>query len=191
MNGGSDLCLFSRRSVLADARQRITGICRESGKNLNPVFLRELRSRTPGCVFGQLSRVLPSWTSAASEITRICLFLSIIILRKRASDDPFLSRSVMGSVYLCGHRCGTSSRAFSGFVDVTLDAYGWTGPWKWRLKLYLNFYPRYQSLARPHLRPPRGIRQFDSARRGAAGFSGLARILERQNIAMANAYMPE
>jgi hypothetical protein len=35
MNGGSDLCLFSRRSVLAYARQRITGICRESGKNLN------------------------------------------------------------------------------------------------------------------------------------------------------------
>src|SRR5215469_5223757 len=29
-------------------------------------------------------------------------------------------------------------------------------------------------LARPRLRPTRGIRQFDSARRGAAGFSGLA-----------------
>jgi hypothetical protein len=30
------------------------------------------------------------------------------------------------------------------------------------------------SLARPRLRPARGIRQFDSAERGAAGFSGLA-----------------
>ena len=30
------------------------------------------------------------------------------------------------------------------------------------------------SLAWPRLRPARGIRQFDSARRGAAGFSGLA-----------------
>ena len=30
------------------------------------------------------------------------------------------------------------------------------------------------NLARPRLRPTRGIRQFDSARRGAAGFSGLA-----------------
>jgi hypothetical protein len=29
-------------------------------------------------------------------------------------------------------------------------------------------------LARPRLRPARGIRQFDSAERGAAGFSGLA-----------------
>jgi hypothetical protein len=32
-----------------------------------------------------------------------------------------------------------------------------------------------QVLARPRLRPARGIRQFDSAERGAAGFSGLAK----------------
>ena len=31
-----------------------------------------------------------------------------------------------------------------------------------------------EKLARPHLRPARGIRQFDSAERGATGFSGLA-----------------
>jgi hypothetical protein len=31
-----------------------------------------------------------------------------------------------------------------------------------------------ESLARPRLRPTRGIRQFDSARRGTAEFSGLA-----------------
>jgi hypothetical protein len=64
MNGGSDLCVFSRRSRLADARQRITGTCRELSKNLNPVFSRESRSWTSGCVFGQLSRVLPSCSSA-------------------------------------------------------------------------------------------------------------------------------
>ena len=29
-------------------------------------------------------------------------------------------------------------------------------------------------LARPHLRPASGVRHFDSAGRGAAGFSGLA-----------------
>jgi hypothetical protein len=46
-------------------------------------------------------------------------------------------------------------------------------------------------LARPRLRPARGIRPFDSAERGAAGFSGLARILERQNHREANAYVPE
>jgi hypothetical protein len=45
--------------------------------------------------------------------------------------------------------------------------------------------------ARPRLRPARGIRQFDSAERDAARFSGLARILERQNHREANAYAPE
>ena len=34
---------------------------------------------------------------------------------------------------------------------------------------------RNRYLARPRLRPARGIRQFDSAERGAAGFSGLAK----------------
>jgi hypothetical protein len=33
---------------------------------------------------------------------------------------------------------------------------------------------RVNNLARPRLRPARGIRQFGSAERGAAGFSGLA-----------------
>src|SRR3974377_1074795 len=45
-------------------------------------------------------------------------------------------------------------------------------------------------LARPRLRPARGIRRLDCAERSAAGFSGLARILERQNRRAANAQTP-
>ena len=45
-------------------------------------------------------------------------------------------------------------------------------------------------LARPRLRPARGIRRLDCADRSAAGFSGLARILERQNRRAANAQTP-
>jgi hypothetical protein len=47
-----------------------------------------------------------------------------------------------------------------------------------------------QDLARPRLRPARGIRRLDCADRSAAGFSGLARILERQNRRAANAQTP-
>jgi hypothetical protein len=48
-----------------------------------------------------------------------------------------------------------------------------------------------ESLARRRLRPARGIRQFDRAGCRTAGFSHLARILERQNQREVNRGTPE
>jgi hypothetical protein len=84
---------------------------------------------------------------------------------------------VLGEILVAGSMTNAPATMIRKLNGTTLS-----GPLRRRRRSTSSpslIHPFEQNLARPRLRLARGIRQFDSAERGATGFSGLAYEIDR------------